>query len=109
MGIEPGTLNLSSPAVVVSGLGGMGGSYDGVEVFSDEIATLLSDHCVYRESSYQVYLPYDSTFIPKMLGHVRSVTCSQSADPWGYLRTQISVSYPKNNFSFGYFWLKFCF
>ena len=54
----PGTLELSSPALVVPGLGGLGGSYRGAEVFSDEIATLLNDHSVYRESSYQIFFQH---------------------------------------------------
>ena len=92
----PGTLCLRSPAEVISGVGGMVGGSGGVELFSDEIATLLSDHSLYRESSYQLLIPYDATFIPRVLGYVRG--SSSSADPWGYLRFELSVSYLKDHF-----------
>ena len=98
LGIVPGTLELGSPAEVVSGLGAMGGSYGGAEVFSDEIATLLNDYSVYRETSYQVFIPYDVLFIPRVLGYVRSI--SPSVDPWGFLRGQLSVSYLKAVFRY---------
>ena len=91
MGVASGSIDLLTPQENWN----VSSSFDVptgcAEVHGTEVGALVSNDTLYRETSYMVLMPYDSGLIPRIMGHVRGISC-HGIDPWDYLRMHVSVS-----------------
>ena len=108
MGVAGGTIDLVTPQENWD----VSSSFDVppgcTEVHGTEVGVLVSGDTLYRETSYSVLLPYDSGLIPRIMGHVRSISCN-GIDPWDYLRMHVSVSSNSKIFELSFKWFLACF
>ena len=79
------------PITAVGAVGTVGVAYSATEIFGDEVATLVTSDSVYRETLYNVVIPYDVNLRDRILAHLtRSGMCT--VDPWVFFRERLIVS-----------------
>ena len=81
------------------------GPYKSTEIFGDEVRSLVTDTCLYRETAYTIFFPSASNLIPHMGEYLQgeenrrldavfdpSVAAEELDCPWTYVRRHFIVS-----------------
>ena len=89
-----GSLDVGCPLLPITAVGTVGVAYSATEIFGEEIATLVTSDSVYRETLYNVVIPYDVGLKDRILAHL-SVSNSSNLDPWVFFRERLIVSIVK--------------
>ena len=72
--------------------GQIGSQYDSTEIYGDEVATLVTSDSVYRETIYNVVLPYKRSLIDNAYAYMlqRDIL---NVNPLLFLRERIKVGF----------------
>ena len=87
-----GSLETGCPLVPITAAGTVGVAYSATEIFGDEVATMVTSDSIYRETLYNVVIPYDVSLKSRILAHLtKSGLCTM--DPWVFFRERLIVSF----------------
>ena len=90
-----GSLDVGCPLLPITAVGTVGVAYSATEIFGEEIATLVTSDSIYRETLYNVVIPYDVSLCDRITSHLSSANM-RSVDPWVFFRERLIVSDVKN-------------
>lgn len=92
LGISNGSLFDSCPLLPLTANGPVGAEYCATEIFGNEIATFVTSDSIYRETLYNIVIPYDESLGVRVASHMAEIgNCTD--DPWVYFRERLIVSF----------------
>ena len=91
LGISDGSLVDYRPLLPLTISGPAEASYNATEVFGEEIATFVTSDSLYRETLYNIVIPYSESLRARVASHMTEIgNCT--TDPWVYFRERLIVS-----------------